>query len=569
MSTLSPIDLLSVSADEQTILRCLTKYPRLTIFELAEKTGLPLMQVEEVLGALLAQTKVIEQLQQGKRLFSTRFQFKRRAVRNMPGEILALFEQPSAQFLAETPLTAVLPTTAITQLLELSQKRLLLPDEVLAWQGQKVEFVGLVQRGLLAYTRLKGRHTGQKGGYVHRTEWIGLTEALSKTAVTATYTAVTEATLLVWPAHEFLEFAQRHCGFSLTMAHQLSHQLRECEKAQTQGQSKLWVVEGAHAGAGATTFALNLALLTHQQTAQTKTRRTLFWPMTDGPTAVLPFLPPLEAPTEKAAGLARITTYPCGLDVLSRIERNSYSPQVQLDILLADLFSRYEYIIADTGSDAARGVGSAAELRLRLRGQAHTLITLTRDSDGAETGISRWHTLQPYSFPGQKRVLALNGSTVPPTSIDARFHLVIPWDEAGVGTAVAQNESLVTAVPDSLLAQALQEVCRRLSLNHTVALFVPSTLDVSQHTDNSAQVQSTLSFLGNLFGGATSSNAEGAWRSEESGLVTEQVTIVRTFVSKKALDTHLDDVLSFAAELKRDMKQEAVAISVDHQLILV
>ncbi|NJN54171.1 MAG: Crp/Fnr family transcriptional regulator [Anaerolineae bacterium] len=239
MSSLSPIDLLSVSADEQTILRCLTKHPRLSVFELADKTGLPLFQVEELLGTLLAQAQVIEQLQQGKRLFSTRFQFKRRAVRNMPGEILALFEQSSDQFLAETPLTAVLPSTAITQLLNLSQKRSLLPDEVLAWQGQKVEYVALVQQGLLAHTRLKGRHTNQKGGYVHRTEWIGLTEALSERAVTATYTAVTNATLLTWPVQEFLDFAQHHCGFGLTIAHQLSQQLHECEKAQTQGLSNM------------------------------------------------------------------------------------------------------------------------------------------------------------------------------------------------------------------------------------------------------------------------------------------------------------------------------------------
>lgn len=562
MSSLSPIDLLSVSADEQAILRCLTKYPRITIFEVAEKTGLPLAQVEEVLGILLTQVQVVEQLQQGKRLFSTRFQFKRRTVRNMPGEILALFEQPSDQFLSETPLTAVLPAAAISQLLSLSQKRTLLPDEVLSWQGQKLDHIGLVQRGLLAYTRLRGRHTGQKGGYVHRAEWIGLSEALSQTAVTATYTAVTEASLLLWPVHEFLEFAEHHCGFALTMAQQLSQQLRECEKAQTQGQSKLWVLEGAQAGAGVTTMALNLALLAQQQTSQHK-GRVLFWPMTPAQTAVWPFMPDTEPSGEKTVGLAHIVAYVSGLDVLAHIKQNSYSPQVQLDILLADLFARYEYIICDTGSDTSH------ELRLRLRGQAHTLITLTQDSAGAEKGISRWQTLQPYSSPGQKRVLALNGSGAPITEVDARFQLVIPWDEAAVTTAVAHNENLMTATPDSLLAQALQEVYRRLSLNHTLALFVPSTMDVSQHMDNSTQVQSTLSFLGNLFGGATSSNAEGAWRSEESGLVTEQVTIVRTFISKKALDTHLDDVLNFAAELKRNMKQEAVAISVDHQLILV
>lgn len=562
MSALSPIDLLSVSAVEQTILRCLTKYPKRTLFEVAAKTGLPLAQVEEVLGVLLARAQVVEQLQQGKRVFSTRFQFKQRAVRNMPGEILTLFEQPSDQFLTETPLTAVLPATAIAQLLNLSQKRTLLPDEVLAWQGQKVDHVTLVQRGLMAYTRLKGRHTGQKDGYVHRTEWIGLTEALSDTAVTATYTAVTEVTLLVWPVHAFLEFAQHHCGFALTVARQLSQQLRGCEKNQTQGQRKLWVMEGAREGVGVTTFALNLARLAQQQGSRHKTR-TLFWPLTDDQTAVCPFLPASDIPAEKVVGLAKIATYPDGLDVLTRIVRNSYAPQVQLDILLVDLFARYEHIICDTGADTTH------ELQQRLRGQAHTLITLTRNEADADMAVRRWNALQPYAFPGQKRVLALNGSAMHAADIDARFHLVIPWDDAAVAAAVAQNKGIVAAASESPLAQALQEVYRRLSLNHTVALFVPSTMDVSQHTDNSTQVQSTLSFLGNLFGGATSSNAEGAWRSEESGLVTEKVTIVRTFVSKKALDTHLDDVLAFAAELKRNMKQEAVAISVDHQLILV
>lgn len=564
MSSLSPIDLLSISAVEQTVLRCLTKYPKLTVFEVAAKTELPLGETEEVLGQLLAQARVVEQLQNGKRVFSTRFQFKRKPVRNMPGDILNLLEQPSDQFLTEVPLTAVLAPSDLHQLLSLSHKRPLLPNEVLVWQGQKLEYVALVQRGLLTRTRLKGRHTGQKGGYSHRADWIGLTEALNGAPITATYTAVTETTLLTWPTCEFIEFIRQHSHFGLAIAQHLGQQLRDCEKAHTQGQSKLWVIEGVHPGAGTTTFALSLALLTQQQNSQSKTSRTLFWGADGAETAVLPFLSPHKnSTTEKAAGLARITTHPSGLDILTHIERNSYTSQVQLDMMLTDLLSRYEYIICDSGSDTHN------ELLLRLRGQAHTLITLTQQPAGAEEGIQRWNTIQPYSFPGQKRVLTLNGCTEPVSQIDPKFHLVIPKDTAGLETAVSQHQSITEAAPTNPLSQALQEVYRRLSLNHAVALFVPSTMDVNQHTDNSTQVQAALSFLGNLFGGATSSNAEGAWRSEESGLVTEQVTIVRTFVSKKALDSHLDDVLSFASDLKRDMKQEAVAISVDNQLILV
>lgn len=563
MTSLSPIDLLSVSPIEQTVLRCLTKTPQLTVFEVAAKTKQPLVEVEEVLSQLLIQGRIVEQLQNGKRVFSTRFQFKHKSVRNMPGEILNFLEQPPDQFLAEVPLTAVLAPQELQQLLRLSRKRSLLPNEVLVWQGQKLEQVALVQRGLLTFARLKKRHTGQKGGYAHRTDWIGLTESLNGSAITATYTAVTETILLTWPVSEFVEFIHQHSRLGLAIAQHLSCQLRDCEKSQTQGQSKLWVIEGVHAGAGASTFALNLALLTEQQNTQ-KTSRTLFWGADGTGTAVLPFLPPPNgSATEKVVGLARITSHPGGLDILTHIERNSYSSQVQLDMLLTDLLSRYEYIICDSGSDTQN------ELLPRLRGQAHTLITLTQDPDGAEVGIQRWNNLQPFSFPGQKRVLTLNCSTQPVSQIDPKFHLVIPKDEPGLETAVSLQQNITEAAPASPLSQALQEVYRRLSLNHAVALFVPSTMDVNQTTDNTTQVQAALSFFGTLFGGATSSNAEGAWRSEESGLVTEQVTIVRTFISKKALDSHLDDVLNFASDLKRDMKQEAVAISVDNQLILV
>lgn len=560
MSSLSPIDLLSLTDVEQNILRCLTKYPQSTIFEVVEKTQIPLEEVEEVLHNLLSQARIVELLYQGERVFSTRFQFKHKRVRNMPDEILNLFAQSPKQFLAETILTVELSPEATDELLTFSQERKLLPNEVFAWQGQKLNYVAVIQQGLLTSTRLKGKYTGQKINYMHRGSWLGLLEGLNDMLLTMTYTAVTETTLLVWPIDKLMEFAHKHSAFAMAIARQFGQQLRDCEKLHTQGQSKLWVVEGAHAGAGTTTFAANLAYLTQQQTAHHKSN-TLFWPAAKGkmPSWLLPDATAQQS--QRSVGLAQIMTTSSGLDVLTQIGPNSYSPQVRLDVLLADLHAHYETLICDTGSDMQD------ELLLRLRGQAHTLLTLTRDNTGAEAGMQRWQRLQPYSFPGQKRVLALNGSDLPVTQVDAKFQLLIPKDVDR--SSMDEDKSWIAASAHSPFSQALQEVYRRLSLNHTVALFVPSTMDVNQQTDNTSQVQAALSFLGNLFGGATSSNAEGAWRSEESGLVTEQVTIVRTFVSKQALDTHLDDVFHFASDLKVDMKQEAVAISVDNQLILV
>jgi CRP-like cAMP-binding protein len=563
MAAISPIDLLSVSSAEQIVLRCLTRHPQLTVFELETQAQMPLAEVEQTVDELLRQDRIVEQLQGGKRVFSTRFQFKHRMVRNMPAAIVNLLEQTPDAFLAEAPLTVALTAEARVKLLELGQKRILLPDEVLAWQGQKTERIWLVQQGLLAQTRLRSLQAKQTASYLHRGSWIGLAEGLSEMPMTTTYTAVTATTLLTWSAADFFAFAQEEGLFAQALSRYFSQQLTMCQQANRQSQGKLWVVEGVQAQAGVTTFALNLAWLAQQQAESESGGRTLFWALAQ-PDGQGECWPGGATPVaENKVGLAIITTYSTGPDRLTRLEPSGYAAQVQLDMLLSDLSAHYEYIICDTGSNTGQ------ELTLRLRGQAQTLITLTRDSEGAEAGLRRWIELQPYSFPGQKRVLALQGATRPAASLDARFHLVIPADEAVVTAAASQQMTVVQTAPDTPLTQALHEVYRRLSLNHAVALFVPSTMDVDQQVDNSGQVRATLSFLGNLFGGATSSSAEGAWRSEESGLVTEQVTIVRTFVSKKALDTHLDDVIHFATDMKRDMKQEAVAISVDNQLILV
>ena len=103
----------------------------------------------------------------------------------------------------------------------------------------------------------------------------------------------------------------------------------------------------AQPGAGATTIALNLACLTHQQSEARKTSRTLFWPYAGA--ASLPFLPPDAASTRKI-GLATVAAYADAPDVLLHVEPSGYAPQVHLDMLLGDLFARYETIVCDTGS---------------------------------------------------------------------------------------------------------------------------------------------------------------------------------------------------------------------------
>lgn len=553
MSTLSPFDLLFLSDVEQSVFRALAKWPKQTVNQLAENCELTLDEVDTAVSALLTKGSIIEQLKEGKRVLSVRLQFKRKEVRNMPAAIVDAFAKSSQTFLNEIPLTQDLTAEEMSELLRLSQKRVLVPDEVLSWQGEKFNFVAVVETGLIVQTRLKSQHLSEKVGYTRRAEWIGISSVMGNTVATETFTAVTETTLLVWTREDFTAYLNQNTKLAMALCHHLSQALEMCKSTKLDGKGKLWVVEGVRPQVGVTTFAENLASIAYSNSQDVSGKSTILWQR--NPTQ------PCPKEGQSFKDLAIIQTHPTGFDELHLKENYEYPPQVQLDILLGELLATYEYVICDVGSE------SEEELFLRLKGQGQPLITLTSDAKDLDNIAAHWQKNQNYTIPSQKRLLALNNTTQKVAEVDPRFHIVIPKD-----TQLGKGNSKSTVLPNtnaSNYRNAIDEIYRRLSLNHALAIFVPSTLDVNQPVDNEHQVQSTLEFLGQIFGGATKTNAEGVWRSEDNGLVTEQVTMVRTFVSKPALEANLNLVVEFATQLKKEMKQEAVALSVDHQLILV
>jgi hypothetical protein len=106
------------------------------------------------------------------------------------------------------------------------------------------------------------------------------------------------------------------------------------------------------------------------------------------------------------------------------------------------------------------------------------------------------------------------------------------------------------------------------ALAHSVSIYVPSTVNVNTPVDSAKVVNETLSKLSAIFGGCTASNAQGAWISDSEGLVTEKVTICKSFTGTLD-DTQLDKVYDIALAIKRDMAQEAVSVEVDNSLYFV
>lgn len=108
-----------------------------------------------------------------------------------------------------------------------------------------------------------------------------------------------------------------------------------------------------------------------------------------------------------------------------------------------------------------------------------------------------------------------------------------------------------------------------LKLDHKLAIYVPGTNGVDQEADNAAQVERVAAEFSRMFGGATAQQSAGYWLSESAGLVRESVTIVYANCTADQLRERLPDVLTLAQQIKAEMQQEAVTITIDQKMYII
>ena len=109
----------------------------------------------------------------------------------------------------------------------------------------------------------------------------------------------------------------------------------------------------------------------------------------------------------------------------------------------------------------------------------------------------------------------------------------------------------------------------KFDLDCKVSIYVPSTVNVSEQTDNTAQVKKVISELASMFGGATASKAVVGWVCASGETVLEEVTIVYSFCTSEQLQEHFTDVYAIAERIKKEMNQEAVTLEVNGQVKFV
>ena len=109
------------------------------------------------------------------------------------------------------------------------------------------------------------------------------------------------------------------------------------------------------------------------------------------------------------------------------------------------------------------------------------------------------------------------------------------------------------------------------SLSISIKLFIPSTTEVDKEGSELQAIyeRKALALFSELFGGATSYGAIGAWSSASAGLVTEKIQIVESFASTDAVGSGFRKVLDFAEAMKNAMGQEAIALQYQNEMFFL
>lgn len=107
---------------------------------------------------------------------------------------------------------------------------------------------------------------------------------------------------------------------------------------------------------------------------------------------------------------------------------------------------------------------------------------------------------------------------------------------------------------------------------NTLSLFVPSTININKHINNSKYVIKYYSKLHECFEGINNEMhyALGSFYSNElKSVIIEEVVIINFYFCNKITEDDINNFKNVALEMKKDMTQESVSIGINGALCLL
>ncbi|MGR6873090.1 PDC sensor domain-containing protein [Pseudomonas sp. HK3] len=232
-------------------------------------------------------------------------------------------------------------------------------------------------------------------------------------------------------------------------------------------------------------------------------------------------------------------------------------------VLMTKILNQYGNIVmhADVNGDIDHCIRIYLEPLFRYI-KAIVVIVPADDVSGDITAAAV-KKIQQYVRQDQATVYTLLNSRKNNMLCDVKSDFEIPYQP--LKTQFTKQPFLVHKEAEKMI----QDIVDRIERVHQVSIYIPTTINTDQAIDSTAYVEKTMAFLGEKFGGATSSNAQGVWNSDHAGMVSEQVYLVVSYTTEDGLNQWANDVIDFIKDLKQELKQDAMALEINKKMILV
>jgi CRP-like cAMP-binding protein len=433
------------------------------------------------------------------------------------------------------------------------------PDETIVWQGDPSDSLYVITNGIVAVQRMGANHQTQTLAYLMPGNTFGEVGILENQPRSATVRAVTDVDVRVIRREHFMEILHQHPVVAIELAKMLGRYLIDANRRMARSsKARMILIINIFEGQGATSIGVMLANLLAEKTSA----RTVY---TEYP-----------VPQKLIADLGiekRTKVYKSkqGCDFLISLDDPALPDMVKTTFMLDNIITEYENVIVTLNEsldeDADGNLDQDIVMLLDYVRQIILLIPPDKVKDPQPVTVQQ--LLRKHIRRDEVQIFTLVNSTseaLQQYPIDAGTDFYIPFIPDFPSLKIGEHEKL--PIP-AVLHNIFEMLIDRLERSNNIGIFIPSTIDVDKAIDAKPYVERTLNFLAERFGGATSKQAEGVWNSEQVGLVGETVYIVYTYATQNDMNRHLDEVIEYVKSLKKELRQEAMAVEINKKLTLI
>ncbi len=425
-------------------------------------------------------------------------------------------------------------------------------DEIIVWEGEPSDKLFLINNGIVAVKKVIKNAADKIYAYSFPGNTFGEVGILENKPRSATVSALTDVEVTVFERDDFLNVLNQFPKVTIQLAKLLGYYLIESNKRLARGdaEKKVVLVLDAFNTIGAVELGRRMAAKLRFGTDKSTVYAE--YPDTEKISTDLGIVD-FDAPIYK---------HECGVDILLN---NNFQQSVRssnLALVVDNLLNDFDNIVIYMNKDISENITSV------LSNVNQIILVGSSDPDQWLDIFNMHQIVKSEVKSNDTKIFTILIDTESRNNIDIEpppdFQVVFSKD-----TTNNQMWSWSKGMISGTFENAVDTFVDRLQRSNNIGIFIPTTINVNISADTTPYIDMTLNFLGERFGGATSEEAKGIWSSEEVGLVGEKMFKVHAYATSKDLKKFMDEIIEFVKTIKKELKQEAMAMEINQKLTLI